>query len=119
MKDLNLSPKSPSVRQISATRADYWSIVEALMPVQGCIEVQQDQPGKEHAWHVHDNDETLVVLEGHAKFYWEGGDQICGPGSVISLPAGVRHGSIAMEDGVRYLIAFQAVDLSQFGADNG
>ncbi|WP_330647174.1 cupin domain-containing protein [Thioclava sp. FTW29] len=118
MKDLTSTPETtatPSVKQIALAKADYWSIIEKLMPQQGCIEVQQDAPGKEHAWHQHPTDETLVVLEGQARFYWEGGEQICGAGAVISLPAGVRHGSVALDEGVRYLISFHAVELADHG----
>ena len=34
------------------------------LPDQGCIEIQRDVPGKEHAWHTHETDETIVVLDG-------------------------------------------------------
>lgn len=88
------------------------TLIESLLPDQGCIEVQRDVSGKEHAWHSHDTDETLVILDGKVHFYWEGGTRVCGPGDVISLPTGVRHGSIALDGGATYLIAFQNVQLT-------
>jgi len=90
-------------------------LIESLLPDQGCIEVQRDVSGKEHAWHSHESDETLVILEGKVHFYWEGGTRVCEPGDVISLPSGVRHGSIALDGGATYLIAFQNVQLTPHG----
>jgi mannose-6-phosphate isomerase-like protein (cupin superfamily) len=83
-------------------------LIDQLLPDQGCIEVQRDVPGKEHAWHTHETDETLVIIDGSVRFYWDQGEKICGPGTVISLPAGTPHGSVALEDGATYLIAFHA-----------
>jgi|GEM_PF-1577159 Uncharacterized conserved protein, contains double-stranded beta-helix domain len=83
-------------------------IITRLLPHQGSIEVQHDQAGKEHAWHTHPTDETLVILEGKVRFYHEAGERICEPGDVIHLPAEVRHGSVALDGGAVYLIAMQA-----------
>lgn len=83
-------------------------LIEKLLPDQGAIEVQRDVPGKEHAWHSHDTDETLVILDGSVRFYWDQGEKICSKGTVISLPAGMKHGSVALENGATYLIAFHA-----------
>ncbi|WP_238548013.1 cupin domain-containing protein [Meridianimarinicoccus roseus] len=86
-----------------------------LLPDQGAVEVQRDVAGKEHAWHRHNTDETLVILEGSVRFYWDQGEKICGPGTVISLPAGMMHGSVALDGGAVYLIAFHSVNLPQHG----
>jgi len=83
------------------------------LPNQGCVEIQRDVPGKEHAWHTHETDETIVVLDGSLRFYWEQGERICFPGDVISLPCGALHGSVALDKGAVYLIAFHAVKLWQ------
>lgn len=83
-------------------------IIARLLPHQGSIEVQHDQEGKEHAWHTHPTNETLVILEGKVRFYHEAGERICTPGDVIHLPAHVRHGSVALDGGAVYLIAMQA-----------
>lgn len=92
--------------------SDLRPLIQKLLPDQGCIEVQRDVEGKEHLWHTHDVDETLVVLEGYLRFYWDAGEKIGGPGTVISLPAGMSHGSVALEGGATYLIAFHQVNLS-------
>ncbi|QIE43570.1 cupin domain-containing protein (plasmid) [Rhodobacteraceae bacterium SC52] len=95
--------------------SDLRPLLMRLLPDQGSIEVQRDVEGKEHAWHRHATDETLVVLEGSVRFYWDQGEKICGPGTVISLPAGMLHGSVALEGGAVYLIAFHSVNLPQHG----
>lgn len=87
-------------------------LIEKLLPDQGAIEVQRDVPGKEHSWHRHDTDETLVILDGSVRFYWDQGEKICSRGTVISLPCGMPHGSVALEDGATYLIAFHNANLS-------
>jgi len=90
-------------------------LLDRLLPDQGSIELQRDVEGKEHCWHRHETDETLVILEGAVRFYWDQGERICAPGTVISLPAGMMHGSIALDGGATYLIAFHQVDLPQHG----
>ena len=90
---------------------DLRPLIQRLLPDQGAIEVQRDVAGKDHAWHHHDTDETLVILDGTVRFYWDQGEQICGKGTVISLPAGMTHGSVALDEGATYLIAFHQASL--------
>lgn len=90
---------------------DMPSLLSQMLPYQGSIEVQNDQAGKEHAWHQHTTDETLVILNGSVRFYHDGGERVCQPGDVINLPAGIRHGSIALDDGCVYLIALERKSL--------
>ncbi|MEM9027415.1 MAG: cupin domain-containing protein [Pseudomonadota bacterium] len=104
--------------RIYTTRVDTTelpTLIDCLLPDQGAIEVQRDVEGKEHAWHSHKTDETLVILEGCVRFYWDQGEKICAPGTVISLPAGMMHGSVALEGGATYLIAFHQVGLPNNG----
>ena len=89
-------------------------LIEKLLPDQGCIEVQRDVPFKEHSWHHHPTDETIVVLEGKLRFYWDAGEKIGGAGTVISIPCGMHHGSVAQEEGATYLIAFHQVNLPHY-----
>jgi len=91
---------------------DLSSLIGALLPDQGAIEVQRDVPGREHSWHTHDTDETLVIIDGSVRFYWDNGEKVCQKGTVISLPCGVPHGSVALEDGATYFIAFHAARLT-------
>ncbi|MEM1065286.1 MAG: cupin domain-containing protein [Pseudomonadota bacterium] len=90
-------------------------LIIKMLPDQGAIEVQRDVPGKEHAWHRHQTDETLVIIDGSVRFYWDQGEKICGKGTVISLPAGMLHGSVALDDGATYLIAFHQANLTHHG----
>lgn len=98
---------------MKADTSDLYPLIEQLLPDQGAIEVQRDVPGKEHAWHTHDTDETLVIIDGEVRFYWDGGERICGKGTVISLPAGTRHGSVALDRGATYLIAFHTAKFTR------
>lgn len=95
-----ISHKRISVKDIGA-------LIYSILPDQGCVEIQRDAAGKEHTWHTHQIDETLIVLEGALRFYWPEGEHIFQEGVVISLPAGTPHGSVAMEGGATYLIAFR------------
>ncbi|WP_315782870.1 cupin domain-containing protein [Bradyrhizobium sp. SZCCHNPS1003] len=78
----------------------------ALLPAQGCIELQHDAAGKVHAFHTHPVDEILVVIKGRLTFRWEGGERICTAGDKILLPAGTLHESEALDDAI-YAIATQ------------
>jgi mannose-6-phosphate isomerase-like protein (cupin superfamily) len=40
--------------------------------------------------HVHDCDETVIVMDGRARFHIEGGTVEAGPGSVLYFPAGTQ-----------------------------
>ena len=84
-------------------------LIFKALPDQGCIEVQRDVAGKEHAWHEHEVDETIVVIDGSLKFYWDKGERVCFPGDVISLSAGSLHASEALDKGATYLIAVHPV----------
>jgi uncharacterized RmlC-like cupin family protein len=86
-------------------------VLTSALPEQGCLELQHDAPGKEHSWHTHDNDETLIIVAGALHFYWEGGGRVCRAGDIIELPAGTRHGSIALDEGATYVIAFRKLEL--------
>jgi mannose-6-phosphate isomerase-like protein (cupin superfamily) len=89
----------------------------ALLPPQGCIELQRDAAGKVHHFHTHPVDEILVIISGELLFKWEDGDRICRAGDTIFLPAGTLHQSEALDGGTVYAIATRpaagtAVDLT-------
>jgi len=77
----------------------------ALLPTQGCIELQRDAAGKVHHFHTHPVDEVLVIIKGGLNFKWEDGERICRAGDTILLPAGTLHQSEALEGGAVYAIA--------------
>jgi len=103
-----------TIHRAKANPTDIQKLIFSALPDQGAVEVQRDVPGKEHAWHTHQIDETIIVLDGALRFYWQEGERLCFPGDVISLPAGSLHGSEALDKGAIYLIAFHAVDLAPF-----
>jgi quercetin dioxygenase-like cupin family protein len=78
----------------------------ALLPAQGCIELQHDAAGKIHHFHTHPVDEILVIISGRLTFRWQGGERVCEPGDRILLPAGTLHESEAIDDAI-YAIATQ------------
>jgi mannose-6-phosphate isomerase-like protein (cupin superfamily) len=78
--------------------------IMALLPAQGCIELQRDAAGKVHAFHTHPVDEILVVISGRLNFIWDGGERVCNPGDTILLPAGTLHQSEALDEAI-YAIA--------------
>lgn len=86
-------------------------VVKLCLPTQGSIEVQHDQAHKEHHWHKHQTDETLVLISGSFEFEWCEGKVICGPGDLIELPRGVLHRSKAMKRGALYVIVPHRINL--------
>ena len=91
---------------IAGTKTDFAidPDILALLPTQGCIELQHDAAGKVHQFHTHPVDEILVVIKGRLTFRWEGGERICTAGDKILLPAGTLHESEALDDAI-YAIA--------------
>jgi mannose-6-phosphate isomerase-like protein (cupin superfamily) len=91
---------------IAGTKTEFSidSTIMALLPAQGCIELQRDAAGKVHAFHTHPVDEILVVISGRLNFSWDGGERVCKPGDTILLPAGTRHQSEALDEAI-YAIA--------------
>jgi quercetin dioxygenase-like cupin family protein len=75
-----------------------------LLPRQGSVELQRDSAGKIHHFHTHPVDEILMIISGRLNFMWDGGEQVCGAGDTIILPAGTRHQSEALDDAI-YAIA--------------
>ncbi|MGE7368694.1 cupin domain-containing protein [Neorhizobium sp. NPDC001467] len=98
------------IRNITADFSALSDII-AILPQQGCIEVQRDGPGKVHDWHRHANEETLIVIEGEMTFSLEGSDDLCRPGDALKLTANDLHKSTAGPQGAVYLIAFRGLDL--------
>ncbi len=83
--------------------------ISELLPMQGSIELQNDRPGKVHAWHFHSLKEELFVVSGKVLLFWIDGDgyhqRACTAGTHIALPAETVHGSVAGADGAVYIIS--------------
>jgi quercetin dioxygenase-like cupin family protein len=109
---MNNGDRQVRINRLMADYATIDSLIAACLPRQGSIEIQQDQEGKEHTWHTHPTDETIVMLEGALRFYWDNEEKVCGPGDVIHLPKGTRHGSVGLAGGAKYIITFETVSIS-------
>lgn len=88
--------------------------VHSLLPPTGSVEVQRDTPGREHPEHEHPTDETLLIIDGDITFWWtdaagERQEAPAAPGDRLLLPAGVRHGSVAGDQGCLYIIALEHI----------
>jgi mannose-6-phosphate isomerase-like protein (cupin superfamily) len=94
-------------RIITGTKTEFAidPAILALLPAQGCIELQRDAAGKVHHFHTHPVDEILVIIKGELNFKWEDGERTCRAGDTILLPAGTLHQSEALEGGAIYAIA--------------
>jgi FPC/CPF motif-containing protein YcgG/quercetin dioxygenase-like cupin family protein len=80
-----------------------------LIPSQGSVELQHDQPGKVFGWHRHKLDEELFIMSGDVTLFWVGADggyreRHCEAGACIRLPANTVHGSTAGGGGAYYII---------------
>ncbi|WP_375617558.1 MULTISPECIES: cupin domain-containing protein [unclassified Bartonella] len=80
-------------------------IFKMTLPEQGSIEIQRDFPKKIHDWHIHQVDETLLIIEGELDFFYSEKHITCTPGDIIHLPADTRHKSIGADVGCIYAIA--------------
>jgi quercetin dioxygenase-like cupin family protein len=50
--------------------------------------------------HQHMNEEVVLVLEGSWRFYLRGEEVTLGANQMLSIPAGVEHSSVVLEDTV-------------------
>ena len=91
---------------IAGTKTEFWidPAILALLPTQGCVELQRDAAGKVHAFHTHPVDEILMIIKGALKFEWDGGELSSALATPFYLPAGTRHQSEALNEAI-YAIA--------------
>lgn len=108
---MNIRPSEVEVIKCAASLNQLDQLIKKCLPKQGSIEIQNDVPGKEHTWHEHDTDETLVILSGAVRFYWKNTEVVCYPGDVIKLPKFTQHGSVALNNGATYIISFEQVNI--------
>ncbi|WP_375651626.1 MULTISPECIES: cupin domain-containing protein [unclassified Bartonella] len=92
-----------------------YDIFKMMLPEQGSIEVQRDFPKKIHDWHIHQVDETLLIIEGGLDFFYSEKRITCTPGDIIHLPANTRHKSIAADVGCIYAIATENLTIGDIG----
>ena len=56
------------------------------------ITLQQGEEGAGPPPHRHDWDESFFVVRGNVEIHCEGNSTVCGPGTLVHLPAGTLHG---------------------------
>lgn len=61
--------------------------------------------------HIHEGDESFEVLEGKIRFTVNGQQKVCGPGSIIFIPAGIEHGFLVIENACLDVISQQKMGL--------
>lgn len=91
--------------------SDLGPLIDSSLPDQGYIEVRRDVPGKHHSPHNSEKDQTLIVLAGQLRCYWDRGENIAATGSVVAFPTGFTYGTIALDAGATYLIVFDHVKM--------
>jgi len=106
-----VSHEQVELRRQIASSMKLKQLVDLCLPRQGAIEIQHDKPGKEHSWHKHDTDETIILIKGDMRIVWESGEATCMAGDVINLPLGTLHSSTAGAQGATYLISFRTVEI--------
>jgi len=70
-------------------------VVQADSVVVASIEVKK---GAVTDAHHHQSDEVVIVLRGSWRFTLPGGEVTLGPNQMLSIPSGVEHSSVALED---------------------
>jgi len=86
-----------------------WSDIEEDHPVplldRKCVHCEQMlvarvflHKGCEVAQHRHDSEQTSIIISGKIKWFFEDREEIGEAGHVVTLPAGVLHGVVALED---------------------
>ena len=69
------------------------TVLASNMQTQGYeITLQSGTEGVGPPPHRHDWDESFFVLRGTVEFSIDGKDDLCGPGTLVHLPAGTAHG---------------------------
>ena len=66
------------------------------------------KPGQTHAWHHHEEDEVIFVVQGEGRYDIEGGAIPYKAGQFIFMPKGTRHCNVCTgKEDVRLVAVFQ------------
>jgi len=69
----------------------------------GEITLQEGQEGMGPPPHSHNWDESFFILEGSVEIQVDGRNELCGPGTLVHVPAGSAHGFRFGADGGKML----------------
>ena len=67
------------------------------------------QPGAVVEAHSHPHEQVGMVVEGRARFIVDDEERILGPGDMYTIPGGVTHRVVALEEGAKALDVFHPV----------
>jgi len=67
------------------------------------------EPGAVVEEHSHPHEQVGMVVAGHARFFVGDEQRVLGPGDMYTIPGGVTHRVVAMEDGVTALDIFHPI----------
>ena len=69
---------------------------------------ENPNPGFVNTPHTHTEPEAFFVLDGNYTFFTEGEDREVGPGTVVFIPPGIRHGFVVGQQGGSLLCLWPA-----------
>lgn len=67
------------------------------------------EPGATVEAHAHPNEQVGMLLEGRARFFVGDEEQVLGPGDMYTIPGGVTHRVVALEEPVKALDIFHPI----------
>lgn len=105
-EELKAFPETPVTEVVRDYVARYWDLMalaqKAPAKVIGENALLRDKPGFEvelltrgsipETAYVNARHEVLMVMRGHWKLTWDGGDSVLAPGDTCAVPPGLKHG---------------------------
>ena len=114
-----MSDEAPTVRVLGPGDGDVISFRDAVRMVRKVTSEdtggrwalgvgENSLPGFVNTPHTHTEPESFYVLEGSYTFLTDGGDREVGPGTLVFIPPGARHGFVVGPEGGRLLCVWPA-----------
>jgi mannose-6-phosphate isomerase-like protein (cupin superfamily) len=105
-EELKAFPETPVTEVVRDYVARYWDLMalaqKAPAKVIGENALLRDKPGFEvelltrgsipETAYVNERHEVLMVMRGHWKLTWDGGESVLAPGDTCAVPPGLKHG---------------------------
>ena len=67
------------------------------------------EPGAIVEAHSHPHEQAGMILEGRGRFFVGDDDRVLGPGDMYTIPGGVTHRVLALDEGLKALDVFHPV----------
>ena len=99
------------VDKSQCTRKTLFPGVEILTSAceQMMLSLVEFQPGAVVEAHSHPHEQVGIVIEGRAQFFVGSEERILGPGDMYTIPGGVTHRVVGLEEGAKALDIFHPV----------